>query len=69
MSHTSSLELQFVLYAAFIKYSAKNRIFVQTTNVEGSDGVVCSFALADCGMRSNAALTPIHSAHVYHSSG
>ena len=69
MSQTSRLEIPFVLYAAFIKYSAKNRIFVQTTNFEKSDRAVGSLRLAEYGMRGNAAATPTSPSYVRHSFG
>ena len=69
MSRTSRLEVHFALYAAFIKYSAKIHIFVQTTNFERNDGAVGSLSLAEHGMRGNAAATPTNSSHVRRSFG
>ena len=69
MSQTSRLEIPFVLYAAFIKYSAKNRIFVQTTNFERNDGAVGSLRLAEYGVCGKAATTPTNSSYVRHSFG
>ena len=52
MSHPSGVEISFVLYAAFIKFSAKNRIFIATPAFHQHNGAFGIHALAGFG-RSN----------------